>query len=215
MNGQLQGSNEPIRTLFLDIGGVLLTNSWDQDIRRRAAEKYNLDYEEMNERHHLTFDTFEEGKLSLDEYLERVIFYRERQFSRKEFTDFIHSQSLPFTEMIELIRSLKSQHGLQVAAVSNEGREFNLYRAKKYKLGSVIDFFITSCYVHYRKPDRDIYQMALDIAQVQPEQVIYIDDRSMFIEVAAKMGIRGIVHSQYETTRAALEELGLSLVKAT
>lgn len=63
-----------ITTLFLDIGGVLLTNGWDHNIRARAAEKFSLDYAEMNERHHLTFDTYEEGKLSLDEYLKRVVF---------------------------------------------------------------------------------------------------------------------------------------------
>lgn len=121
--------SSPITTLFLDIGGVLLTNGWDHNERMHAAEKFGLDYEEMNERHHLIFATYEEDKLSLDEYLNRVVFYQERSFSREEFTAFMYAQSQPFPEMIELMRGLRTQHGLSVAAVSNEGRELTVYIA--------------------------------------------------------------------------------------
>ena len=63
-----------ITTLLLDIGGVLLTNGWGRNSRKLAAETFSLDHDDMEERHHLTFDTYEEGKLSLDEYLNRVVF---------------------------------------------------------------------------------------------------------------------------------------------
>ena len=203
--------SSPVTTLFLDIGGVLLTNGWDHTIRTHAAEKFGLDYDEMNERHHLTFDTYEEGKLSLDEYLNRVVFYQERSFSREEFKVFMYAQSEPFPDMLKLMRDLKTQHGLQIAAVSNEGRELTVYRVGQFKLGSFIDFFVSSCFVHYRKPDADMYRIALDISQVTPEQVVYIDDRPMFVEIAQELGIRGIIHKDYETTRKTLEALGLSL----
>lgn len=200
-----------ITTLFLDIGGVLLTNGWDHNIRARAADKFSLDYNEMNERHHLTFDTYEEGKLSLDEYLNRVVFYEKRPFSGNEFKAFMYAQSQPFPEMIELMRNLKAQHSLQVAAVSNEGRELTTYRVQQFKLGNFIDFFVSSCFVHYRKPDADIYRIALDIAQASPDEVVYIEDRAMFVEVARGLGIRGILHKDCETTQKALETMGLSL----
>ena len=203
----------PVTTLFLDIGGVLLTNGWDHGIRTLASEKFGLDYKEMDERHHLTFDTYEEGKLSLDEYLKRVVFYERRSFSREEFKAFMYAQSQPFSDMINLMRELKSQHGLKIAAVSNEGRELTVYRVEEFKLGTFIDFFISSCFVHYRKPDADMYRIALDIAQVHPEQVVYIDDRAMFVEVAQGLRIKGIIHRDYETTRKALETFGLSLKK--
>jgi putative hydrolase of the HAD superfamily len=189
----------------------LLTNGWDHTIRTHAAEKFGLDYDEMNERHHLTFDTYEEGKLSLDEYLNRVVFYQEQSFSREEFKAFMYAQSQPFPEMLKLMRDLKTQHGLQVAAVSNEGRELTAYRVGQFKLGNFIDFFVSSCFVHYRKPDADMYRIALDISQVTPEQVVYIDDRPMFVEIAQELGIRGIIHKDYETTRKTLEAMGLSL----
>jgi len=200
-----------ITTLFLDIGGVLLTNGWDHHARTRAADQFGIDYDEMNERHHLTFDTYEEGKLSLDEYLNRVVFYEKRSFSREDFKAFIYAQSQPFPEMIELMRQLKNQYGLQIAAVSNEGRELTVYRVEQFKLGTFIDFFVSSSFVHYRKPDADMYRIALDIAQARPEQVVYIDDRAMFVEVAQGLGIRGIVHRDYITTKKTLETIGLML----
>ena len=98
-----------------------------------------------------------------------------------------------------------------MAAVSNEGRELSVYRVQQFKLGTFIDFFVSSCFVHYRKPDADIYRIALDIAQVSPQQVIYIDDRAMFVEVAQGLGIRGIIHTGHEATRKALEGLGIPL----
>ena len=201
----------PISTLFLDIGGVLLTNAWDNGIRKSAADKFGLNYDEMNERHHLTFDTYEEGKLNLDEYLNRIVFYQARPFSREDFRAFMYAQSQPFPEMIEMVRRLKAQYGLRVAAVSNEGRELTEYRVQHFKLGGIIDFFISSSFVHYRKPDTDMFRIALDIAQVIPQQVVYIDDRPMFVEVAQSLGIKGIIHKDYQSTRKMLETMGLSL----
>ncbi len=201
----------PVTTLFLDIGGVLLTNGWDRTARQLAAETFALDCEEMNERHHLTFDTYEEGKLSLEEYLTRVVFYEKRPFSRDEFRRFMFAQSRPFPEMIELVCRLKERHRLKVAVVSNEGRELNEHRIREFQLGAFVDFFVSSCFVHFRKPDADIYRIALDIAQAEPAQVVYIEDRPMFVEVARGLGISGIVHTGFEATKRELEAFGLAL----
>jgi putative hydrolase of the HAD superfamily len=199
-----------VSALFLDVGGVLLTNGWDRSMRRRAAETFKLDYDEMDERHHLTFDTYEEGKLSLDEYLNRVIFYQARPFSREEFKAFMFGQSQPYPRMIELVRELKRSHGVKVAVVSNEGRELTVHRIQKFGLAEFVDFFIASCFVHFRKPDADIYRITLDIAQIPPERVVYIEDRFMFVEVAQGLGIRGIHHTDVDSTRAALTSLGFT-----
>ena len=201
----------PVSTLFLDIGGVLLTNGWDREARRLAAETFALDLDDLNERHHLTFDTYEEGKLSLDGYLERVVFYEPRSFTPDEFRKFMLEQSRSYPEMIDLVCRLKSRYRLKVAVVSNEGRELTEFRIRTFGLGSFIDFFVASCFVHFRKPDADMYRIALDIAQVAPAQVLYIEDRSMFVEVAATLGIRGIVHRGHETTREELARFGLAL----
>ena len=197
--------------LFLDVGGVLLTNGWDRSMRRRAAEAFNLDKDDMDERHHLTFDTYELGKLSLDEYLDRMVFYKERRFSREEFREFMFAQSKPFPQMLDLVRGLRKAYPLKIAVVSNEGRELTTYRIQKFQLAELVDFFIASSFVHFRKPDADIYRIALDIAQVPIDQVVYIEDRLMFAEVAQGLGIRSIHHTGFESTRASLASLGLDL----
>ena len=200
-----------ITTLFLDIGGVLLTNGWDRKTRRLAAETFALDFEEMDERHHLTFDTYEEGTVTLGQYLDRVVFYCERSFTREDFQSFMFAQSRPYPEMIELVCRLKAQYRLKVAAVSNEGRELNIHRIGAFKLGTFIDFFVSSCFVHFRKPDADMFRIALDIAQVQPEQVAYLEDRPMFVEVAQSLGINGVLHRGYHATLQELKGVGLEM----
>ncbi len=198
-----------IPTLFLDIGGVLLTNGWDRSMRKLAAETFSLDPVEMESRHHLTFDTYEMGNLSLAEYLNRVVFYEKRPFTRRQFKAFMFAQSKPYPEMLNLVRALKADYRLKIAVVSNEGRELAEYRIRTFKLSAFVDFFITSSFVHIRKPDEDIYRMALDVSQVKAEQVAYIEDRAMFVEVAARMGIHALHHTDYETTRKKLAALGL------
>jgi len=201
----------PITTLFLDLGGVLLTNGWDRNSRELAAKTFDLDRKEMDERHHLTFDTYEVGKLTLEEYLTRVVFYEKRTFTEQEFRTFMFAQSKAYSEMIDLVRTLKAQYKLKIAVVNNEGRELNDARIQLFKLNSFVDFFISSCFVHVRKPDQDIYRIALDIAQVPPEQVAYLDDRLMFVQVAETLGIRGIHHTDYTSTCDKLSALGLKL----
>lgn len=198
-----------ITTLFLDIGGVLLTNGWDHAARQTAAETFNLDYEEIEERHHLSFDTYEEGKLSLSEYLSQVVFYEPRSFSADEFRAFMETQSQPFPDMIQLVKDVKQRYGLKVASINNEGRELMTYRVETFGLKSVFDFFISSCYVHFRKPDADIFRMALDVAQADPAQAIYIEDRPLFVQVAQSLGINAVVHKNYAATKALLADYGL------
>jgi putative hydrolase of the HAD superfamily len=198
-----------ITTLFLDIGGVLLTNGWGRGSRKRAAEKFALDIGEMEERHHLTFDTYEVGKLDLDEYLNRVVFYVDRPFPRGEFKKFMFAESQPLPGMIELVRSMKTRYGLKVAAVNNEGKELSIHRIRTFALDSFIDCFISSCFVHFRKPDTDIYRIALDIVQASPEEVLYIDDRALFVDVARGLGINAIHHTSVQETRVRLGSFGL------
>ena len=198
-----------ITCLFLDVGGVLLTNGWDHLARQRAAKNFKLDLAEMEDRHHLTFDTYEEGKLTLKEYLGRVVFYQKRPFTRAQFWRFMRAQSKPYPEMTDLFVRLKVRHGLKIAVVSNEARELNAYRIRQFKLERFVDSFISSCFVHLRKPDADIFRLALDIAEVPARQVVYIENTPMFVQVAEGLGIRSILHKDYKSTCAKLASFGL------
>ena len=199
----------PVTTLFVDVGEVLLTNGWDHHARRRAAKHFKLDWTEMEERHRLVFETHEEGKLTFEEYLGWVVFHQKRSFSRSQFQRFWFEQSKPYPKMIALISRLKAKHKLRVVVVSNESRAVNAYRIRTFKLDRLVDTFISSCFVGMRKPDSDIFRLALDLAQAKPSQVIFIDNTAMFVQVAEALGIRGILHTDYTSTCAKLASLGL------
>jgi putative hydrolase of the HAD superfamily len=200
-----------ITHLFTDLGGVLLTNGWDRGLRKLVAARFGIDPAEMDERHHLTYDTYEAGKISLSEYLRRVVFWEPREFTEQQVVDFMLEQARSFPEMIELVKTVKEKHRLKVAVVSNEGRELTADRIQRFGLKDFVDFFVVSSYVHFRKPDEDIFRVALDLAQADPGQVAYLDDRHMFVEVAGRMGMRAIWHRDLASTRTALAELGLTL----
>ena len=199
----------PIRALFVDIGGVLLTNGWDHHARRRAAKHFKLNWAEMQQRHELNFEIQEEDKISFQEYLDRVVFWQKRPFTRSEFRQFMFAQSKPCPEMIELVRNLKAKYKLKVFVVSNEAREVNAYRIRQFKLHEFVDAFISSCFVQLRKPDADIFRLALDIAQVPARQIIYIENTPLFVQIAESLGIQSILHTDFQSTSAKLATFGL------
>jgi putative hydrolase of the HAD superfamily len=201
----------PITTLFLDVGNVLLTDSWGPAMRRRAVDTFGFDFAEVAERSRLAFEVYEVGKISLDEYLQWVVFDRPRAFSRPDLKAFMLAQSQAHPEVIDLVRTLKAHYGLKIAVVTNDGREFIAHRIQRYRLAEFVDYFIVSCFVHCRKPDPEIYRMALDIGQTSALQVLYIDDQALFVEVARDLGMRGIHHTDYASTRTQLGAFGLAL----
>ena len=198
-----------IKALFLDIGGVFLTNGWDTTARKEAAKEFSLDFEELNGRHRIIFDAYESGKASLEEYLDLLVFYEQRSFTKQAFIDFMMGKSQPYHDMINLVSKLKHTYHLRTIAVNNEGRELNEYRIKQFGLKDFIDVFASSCFLHMRKPDKDIYQAALDLAQVDPAEAVYLDDRPVFIQAAKQLGINTIHHIDTAHTELDFARFGL------
>ena len=197
------------RCLFVDIGGVLLTDGWNHHARRRAARHFKLPAAELENRHRLVFEAFEDGRLTLDDYLRLVVFHQKRPFRRAEFRSFMFAQSELCPGMIELVTRLKQRYRLKVVVVSNEGRELNARRIRRFGLARFVDSFISSCFVHVRKPDAAIFRMALDVAQVQPSEVVYIENTALFVEIGESLGLRCVLHTDLKSTRARLAALGL------
>ena len=173
---------------------------------------FELNAEELHERHHLTFDTYEEGKLTLSEYLKRTVFYEERSFSENDFITFMFKQSLPYQDTIDFFKEIKKRYQLKIIAVSNEGRELNAHRIQTFKLNELFDAFVCSSFVHMRKPDTDIFRMAIDISQTSPGNALYIDDRQMFVEIAKTIGLNGLHYLELDTAKKQLSEFGLSIL---
>ncbi len=194
-----------IKVVFMDIGGVLLTNGWGHESRQKAAKVFGFDYEEMNILHNFIYNVFEIGSISLDEYLDTTVFHCPRNFTKDEFKEFMYAQSVELPKMLPWLKTWKRQTDIPVFALSNEGKEINDYRIDTFNLHDLFDGFFSSCYVGVRKPDPRIFKRAMDIAQIKPEECVYFDDRSMLVNAAKKLGMNGIQHQNFEITKNILE----------
>lgn len=202
MNG-----SKKIKVVFSDVGGVLLNNGWGHESRQEAAQKFGLNYEEMDVLHDFIFNVYEIGKITLDDYLDTVVFNHPRDFSKDEFKSFMFEQSAELPGLLQWLKDWKRSCGLRLISINNEGRELNNHRIKKFALHDCFDAFISSCEVGMRKPDPGIFTLAMGIAQVSPEECIYFDDRLMLVQAAQKAGIRSYHHHDFETTKSIIEQL--------
>ncbi|MDB5002001.1 MAG: putative hydrolase of the superfamily [Mucilaginibacter sp.] len=195
-----------LKILFFDIGGVILTNGWGHESRKLASEQFGLDYAEVNALHTFIFNVYEIGSVTLDEYLDTVIFNHPREFAREDFKEFIYQQSVELPTL-KWLKEWKKDCGFRIISINNEGKELNDYRVKKFKLHDFFDAFVSSCEVKLRKPDPNIWKLAMGIAQVAPNQCVYFDDRIMFVNAAQKLGIRSFLHTDLESTKKILQQL--------
>jgi putative hydrolase of the HAD superfamily len=200
-----------IHAIFWDVGGVLLTNAWDHTERAAALEHFHLDDVEFHSRHEMVVSSFERGEISLDEYLDRTVFYRDRPFTRDAFRDYMFSLSQPKPEVLAFARALADSGRYFMGTINNESRELNLHRIEKYGLREIFRLFVSSCFVGLRKPESGIYRLAVETTQIDPEECCFIDDRALNLECATKLGMRTI---QMQTLEQLREELGKIGVKA-
>jgi len=198
-----------IHAIFWDVGGVLLTNAWDRTERIEALEHFRLDAEEFHLRHEMVVSSFELGKISLDEYLDRTVFYRNRSFSRDEFREYMFSLSEPMPEVLAFARALADSGKYFMGTINNESRELNLHRIQKFGLRDIFRLFVSSCFVGLRKPESGIYHLAIEITQRNPGECCFIDDRALNLECAAKLGMRTIQMQTLDQLRSELGKLGV------
>jgi len=197
-----------ISAIFWDVGGVLLSNAWDRTQRRRALTRFKLDELDFEDRHEMLVSSFERGKISLDDYLQRTVFYRPRAFTPEDFKACMYSLSQPCEDRLALARALAHSCDYLMATVNNESKELNLYRIQTYGLREIFDVFISSCFVGLRKPEEGIYRLALDVTQRPPEECVFVDDRPLNVDAAAHLGMSVIRVESTQQLREDLKKFG-------
>ena len=200
-----------IQAIFWDIGGVLLTNAWDHQQRLTAVNHFRISQEEFEDRHAMVVSSFERGKITLDEYLDRTVFYRARPFTRDVFREFMFSLSQSKPEVLPFAASLARAARYFMATINNESRDLNLYRIEKYGLREIFKLFVSSCFVGLRKPEQGIYRLALETTQIPPQECCFIDDRALNLECAAKLGMHTIEMQTLDQLRKDLERVGVTV----
>jgi len=200
-----------ISTLFWDIGGVILTNGWDRNSRREAAETFKFDWEEFQDRHELSFPAFDSGQISLNEYLDRTLFYRPRAFSREEFTAFMFAQSKEYADTRAVLSAAARSGKYLIGSINNEPFELNEYRIEAFHLRRDFLVFFSSCYVHSRKPEEHIFRVALEVTQRPPQECVFIDDRPLNLDSPRRLGLRVIHHQNAAQLQSELRSCGVEV----
>jgi putative hydrolase of the HAD superfamily len=198
-----------ISHLFFDIGGVLATNGWSSPQRRNAIERFGLDAAEFEQQHRDAVGTFEQGRMTLDEYLDSTVFYRHRDFSREAFVDFMFTESRPDQPTIDLARRLADTGQFRMMTLNNESLELNLYRIERFGLRDIFEAFFTSCWLGFTKPSRRIYELALGISQATPDRAVFIDDRAPNLEPARALGMRTVHYTGGDMLAGQLAAMGI------
>jgi putative hydrolase of the HAD superfamily len=204
-----------VTALFFDIGGVLLTNGWDRDSRVEASAQFHLDWNDFEVRHEAVLEAFETGKLGLEQYLDRVIFYRARDFTREQFKKFMYGQAKAMPESLAFMRRLtRKPRKVLISSLNNESRDLNEYRIEKFGLREYFDVFLSSCYLGARKPDAEIYKLALSITQRRSEETIFVDDRLANLEPARALGMTTIQFEAVTQLERELKKCGIEISPA-
>ena len=200
-----------VTALFWDVGGVVLSNGWDRAARQAVTRQFGLDEAEFESRHELVVSRFETGRMSLDTYLARTVFYAPRAFSPEQVRQFMFAQSQPKPATLKFLAKLAGAGRYLLATLNNESRELNQYRIETFHLRKYFTVFFSSCFLGAQKPDEEIFRLALEMTQRRPDEVVFIDDRSLNVECARHCGLCGIQFQSVEQLEQELRRLGVEI----
>jgi putative hydrolase of the HAD superfamily len=200
----------PFDVIFFDVGGVLLTNGWDHQERAAVVDQFHLDSAALEAHHSKAFEAWERGEISLNEYLDAVVFYEPRSFSHEEFFAAMCAQSKTLPDgAIGILAELAASDKCMIGALNNEARETNEFRLVNFGLRSYLKFAFTSCYMGLRKPDPTIYRRALGILGKSADRCLFIDDRLENVAAAAAVGLKAVRFIGADALRLDLQALGV------
>lgn len=203
-----------ISTILWDVGGVLLTNGWDHRQREAVLPRFGLDPAEFERRHAAVTDAWEKDEITAEQYLMHTVFFEPRGFTQEAFLDAMRRESTLLDDSaVGILRQLAASEEYVLATVNNEARALNEYRLVEFDLIDQFDAFFSSCYLGLRKPNRKIYQVALDVLQRDPEEVAFIDDRAENVAAAATLGIHAIRYEGAAQLADELSRLGVQVAQ--
>ncbi|MGC1300659.1 MAG: HAD-IA family hydrolase [Alloacidobacterium sp.] len=201
-----------ITTILWDVGGVLLTNGWDRKGRAALQSQFGLDHDVFEERHEMSNDAWEKGLITIEEYLRKTVFHEPRNFTPDDFIAAMKAQSQVLGDSaLGILGNLAASESVFIGMLNNESRELNDYRIDKFSLRNYFKVFLSSCNVGLRKPDTDIFRLALNILQQDGDSVAFVDDRPGNVQAANEVGIHGIRYQGSENLKTELERLGITL----
>ena len=204
-----------IRTIFWDIGGVLLTNGWDEAQRAHTLTPLGVDLADFESRYEAANFFWERGLSTAVEFFNKTLFRADqpnRSFSFEDIWPLVCAESkVLHPECFDILTSLNNSGNYKVATLNNESRELNAYRIDTFNLRQYFDYFICSGYVHEMKPYPDIYRVAIDISGHPPQTSVFIDDKPENCRAATAFGMNVIIFQSPDQLGRDLAQLGINI----
>ena len=195
-----------LRAVFFDLGGVILRTEF-QAPRQHLAERLGLEYEDIVR---LVFDSPSShqaslGAISTEEHWTAITERLGRPESeagtiRKEF----FAGDIIDHELVDFLRGLRPRY--YVGLISNAWPDMRTY-IQEHGFDDAFDHMVISAEVGVVKPDARIYQIALEHAEVNPNEAVFVDDFHENIEGSEKVGMRGIHFKDPEATLMELKKI--------
>jgi len=200
-----------IRSVISDLGKVLI--SFDNSIfYNKIAEHTPFDAQEIAARVNVHSDigqAFDTGRITPRGFYEQA---REALQSALSYEDFFAMYNDVFSlnpSVVDTLNRLKPTYRM-VMLSNTDVMRFGFIK-DRFPEALLFDEYVLSYEVGYIKPDPRIYQIAVDKAEVSPNECLFIDDRRENIEAARQRGIQTIHFLEGADLEASLRDLGLIL----
>ena len=202
-----------IKTIFFDIGGVLIDihpNRTFEYISKSTGVKIQTLKESFPESIH---NQYEKGQISNNEWFFK---YKKSFPGLLDLTekDFWKAWKLLLGKeknTIELVKLLKPYYSIWLLSNTNP-KHIQDEIENKYEFPSLIDGAVYSFEVGKRKPSYDIYQIAIEMAGVKLHEALFIDDLPENIIAAKDIGITSLLFTTFEQLKIDLKNLRLKSI---
>ncbi len=145
------------------------------------------------------------GELSAEEFYELLV---KEAGLQSDFANFINSYATGIQRneaALAYAVALQQRPNVTVAIISNTNDAHVRWLDEQVPELIQLDLVMMSNEVALHKPDPAIFELALELLSVLPEQAIFIDDIAENVAAARALGLAGIVHTDWTITRPQLE----------
>ena len=203
-------STSHIKTIFWDIGGVLLTNGWDKEERTEVLSRLGVDLADYESRHEEANYFWERGLSTAEHFFNVTVLNQNPNLTFSELWPQVCAESkILHPGCLDILGELATSGRYKLATLNNESRELNQHRLDAFRLRPFFDYFLCPGYVHEMKPHPDIYRAAIEISGHVAETAVFIDDKAENCDAAASLGMQTICFESPKQLREELAQLGL------
>lgn len=207
--------SSPTRFLYFDLGNVLLTFSNERACSQMAVvadvDAGRVESLVLGPHEHSSFLwKFERGDISEDQFYETFCQQLGVMPNRRELQIAASDMFAPMEQSFQLIKKLAAAgHRLGILSNTNPWHWQFLTDGRYPTLNEAFEQHVTSFLANSMKPERAVYDFAVQRAGVPAEAVFFVDDRKENVEGAREAGLDAVPYVGHEQLLADLAERGI------